>query len=487
MRKINISLSLALMLTLAGCRLGPNYARPAINAPGDYRGQAPALDVSVNTPSGTAPSNSVQSSNAQKSEAQKSLGDEKWWTVFQDEQLQSLIRTALKNNYDARIAAERVIAARAQLGITRADQLPSLGASAALTSVRSEKTAVSPVFRSDSGQLALRASWELDFWGKYRSATEAARADLAATEWGQKAVISTLVSNVASAYFQLRTLDLELEITQKTLKSRQESLHLTKTLADGGAAPLMDVRQSEQLVYSASTQIPALEKQIEQQENYISILLGQNPGPIARGKKLVEQPLLPSIPAGLPSELIERRPDIRQAEETLIVANARIGVAKAAYFPSISLTGAAGFQSTALTSLFTGPAGLWNLGPSVSQPIFEGGRIHNNVLVTESQQRQALLTYQQTTQGAFRDVSDALVAYRKSRETHEQQQLLTAAAQDAARLSHVRYDAGATSYIEVLTNETNSYNAELNLAQARYSEVLALVQVYNALGGGWQQ
>jgi multidrug efflux system outer membrane protein len=481
MRTITISLSLSLLLVLAGCRLEPNYARPVVNAPGGYRGQAPALDASSNAQSGNAASDNAQSSNAQKS-----LGDEKWWTVFQDEQLQTLIRTALKNNYDARIAAERVIAARAQLGITRADQLPSLGVSGALTSVRQEKTSMSPVYRAESGQLALSASWELDFWGKYRSATEAARADLAATEWGQKAVLRTLVSDVASAYFQLRTLDLELEITQETLKSRQESLRLTKTLADGGSAPLMDVRQAEQLVYAASTQIPALEKQIEQQENYLSILLGQNPGPIARGKKLTEQPLLPSIPAGLPSELIERRPDIRQAEEQLIAANARIGIAKAAYFPSISLTGAAGFQSTALTSLFSGPAGLWSAGPSLAQPIFEGGRIRNNVLVTESQQRQALLAYQQTTQGAFRDVADALVAYQKSRETREQQELLTEAAKDAARLSHVRYDAGATSYLEVLTNETNYFNAELSLSQARYSEVLALVQNYNALGGGWQ-
>jgi multidrug efflux system outer membrane protein len=481
MRTTYIPLSLSLLLVLAGCRLGPKYTRPAVNAPGGFRGQAPALDASNNVPSGNAQPGSVQPSNAQKS-----LGDEKWWTVFQDEQLQSLIRTALKNNYDARIAAERVIAARAQLGITHADQLPSLDASGALTSVRTEKTSMSPVYRAESGRLALNASWELDFWGKYRSATEAARADLAATEWGQKAVISTLVSNVASAYFQLRTLDLELEITQQTLKSRQESLHLTKTLADGGAAPLMDVRQSEQLVYTASAQIPTLEKQIEQEENYISILLGQNPGPIARGKKLTEQPLLPSIPAGLPSELIERRPDIRQAEETLIAANARIGAAKAAYFPSISLTGTAGTQSTALTGLFGGPAGIWSAGPTASVPIFEGGRIHNNVLMTESQQRQTLLAYQQTVQGAFREVSDDLVAYQKSREAREQQQLLTAAAKDAARLSHVRYDAGATAYLEVLTNETNYFSAELSLSQARYSEVLSLVQIYNALGGGWQ-
>ncbi len=466
MKTLKYSSCFLLLLALAGCRLGPKYARPSVDAPGSFRGQAPELERTTVSPA--------------------SLGDEKWWEIFRDEQLQTLIRTALANNYDARVAAERVVAARAQLGIARADQLPTLGASGALASVRGEQTSVSPVFRSESGQLALSAVWELDFWGKYRKATEAARANLTETEWGQKAVMSTLVSNVASAYFQLRTLDHELEVTQETLKSRQESLRLTKALSDGGSVPLMDVRQAEQLVYAASTQIPSLEKEIEQQENYLSILLGQNPGTVARGLKLTDQPLLPSVPAGLPSQLIERRPDIRQAEEQLIAANARIGIAKAAYFPSISLTGAAGYQSTALTSLFSGPAGLWNTGVSASQPIFEGGRIRNNVRLTESQQRQALLIYRQTTQGAFRDVSDSLVAYRKSREAREQQQLLTAASQDAARLSHIRYDAGATSYLEVLTNETNYYNAELNLSQARFGEVLALVQIYNALGGGWQ-
>jgi outer membrane protein, multidrug efflux system len=467
MRAPNTLLSFLLMLTLGGCTLGPKYVRPAAEVPARFRGQAPLLDDTATS--------------------SQSLGDAQWWTVFQDEQLQTLIRTALANNYDVQIAAERVVAAQAQLGITRADQLPSVSASGAFTSVRTPQTSLSPVYRAETGQLALNASWELDFWGKYRKASEAARADLAATEWGRRAVISTLVSNVASAYFQLRTLDLELEITQGTLKSRQESLRLTKLLSDGGAAPLMDVRQAEQLVYTASSQIPDLEEKIEQQENYISILLGQNPGPITRGRKLTDQPLLPSVPAGLPSQLIERRPDIRLAEEQLIAANARIGVAKAAYFPSISLTGTAGYQSTALTSLFSGPAGLWDAGISAAQPIFEGGRIRSNVHLTESQQRQALLVYRQTTQSAFRDVSDSLIAYRKSREAREQQQLLTAAAQDAARLSHVRYEAGATAYLEVLTNETNYYNAELSLSQARFSELLALIQLYNALGGGWQQ
>jgi multidrug efflux system outer membrane protein len=484
MNKLTISSCFLLSLVLAGCKLGPNYVRPAVDAPGSFRGEAPALEKTE--PASATPGASAPAASSSTTKPAASLGDEKWWDVFKDPQLQSLIRTALANNYDARIAAERVVAARAQLGITHADELPTVGASGGLTTVRSEKTSVSPVYRADSGNIGLSAAWELDFWGKYKKATEASRAELAATEWGQKAVMSTLVSNVASAYFQLRTLDLELEITKETLKSRQDSLHLTTVLVDGGSVALMDQRQAEQLVFEASTQIPTLEKEIEQQENAISILLGQNPGAIARGLKLTEQPLLPTVPVGLSSQLIERRPDIREAEETLIAANARIGVAKAAFFPDIALTGSGGFQSTALTSMISGPAGIWDAGLSVSQPIFEGGKLRNNERLAESQQRQAALTYKQTAQSAFREVSDALVAYRKTREAREQQQLLTAAAQDAARLSHVRYDAGATAYLEVLTNETNYFNAELTLSQARYNEVLALVQIYNALGGGWQ-
>jgi len=328
--------------------------------------------------------------------------------------------------------------------------------------------------------------WELDFWGKFRKATEAARAELLATEWGRRAVINSLISDVATSYLQLRDLDLQLEITQKTLESRKESLRLTQTLANAGSVSISDVRQAEQLVYTASAAIPTLQQQIAQKENFLSTLLGQNPGPISRGKPLDQQPRLSAVPAGLPSELMERRPDIRQSEEELIGANARIGVAKAALFPSISLTGDAGFQSNALTGLFTGPAGIWNAGASLFQPIFEGGRLRNNVRLSESQKREALLRYEQTVQNAFRDVSDSLVAYQKTSEAREQQEHLVSAAQDAARLARVRYEAGAAAYLEVLTNETNSYDAELDLSRARLNEMLALVQVYNSLGGGWQ-
>jgi multidrug efflux system outer membrane protein len=419
--------------------------------------------------------------------AAESLGDQKWWEVFQDRQLQDLIHTALQQNYDVRIAATRILEAQAQVGITRADQLPSVSAGAQAVNERSARGKQFPQFETSTNQVDLSLAWELDFWGKYRRATESARANLLATEWAREAVISTLVSDVAAAYFQLRELDLELEISRRTLISREDSLRLTQMLANGGATSMLDVRQAEQLVFTAAGTIPDLERRIEQQENFISTLLGNNPGAIARGTKLIDQPHAPEIPAGLPSSLLERRPDIRQAEAQLIAANAQIGVAKAAYFPQISLTASSGFQSSALTSLFTGPAGLWNFGGSLTQPIFAGGRIRSNVKFTEARQQEAALVYQQTIQQAFRGVSDSLVEYRKDREFREQQGQLVFSAQDAARLSETRYRGGATSYLEVLTNETNYFNAELGLAQAQLNELLGLVRIYRNLGGGWQE
>ena len=451
---------------LAGCAVGPNYKRPSVNAPDTYRG--------------------LTAEEAAKTES-ASLGDQKWWEVFQDERLQDLIRTALQQNYDVRIAATRILQAQAQLGITRADQLPTIAGGAEATNQRSPQSRFIPAFDTSANQVNLSLHWELDFWGRFRRATQAARANLLASQWARQAVISSLVSNVATAYFQLRELDLELEISRRTLASRQDSLRLTQLLSDHGATSLLDVRQAEQLVYTAGEQIPDLERRIEQQENFISILLGKNPAGVPRGRKLTEQPHAPEVPAGLPSSLLERRPDIRQAEQQLIAFNAQIGVAKAAYFPQISLTGTGGYQSSALTSLFSGPAGLWNFGASLTQPIFTGGRIRSGVRFAEAQQQEALLVYQQTIQQAFREVSDALVAYRKNQEFRRQQELLTQSAQDAARLSDMRYRGGVTSYLEVLTNETNYFSAELSLTQAQRNELLALVQLYKALGGGWQQ
>ena len=473
-------LMLLVTLVLAGCAVGPNYKRPTVSVPVTYRGTtaetAPATEPSASEPAKAPAANA----------APESLGDEKWWEVFQDKELQELIRTALQNNYDVRIAAARVLEAQAQLGITRADQLPTLGVGGGVTSQQSPKQGPIPSFEITEGQLTASAAWNLDFWGKYRRATEAARANLLASEWARKQVIATLVANVAAGYFQLRQLDLQLEISQRTLTSRRDSLQLTQTLEQHGIQSLLDVRQAEQLVYTAAAEVPDLERQIAQREDAISILLGNSPGDVPRGLKLTDQPHAPEVPAGLPSSLLARRPDIAQAEQVLIAANAQIGVARAAYFPQISLTGSAGFESTALTNLFTGPAGLWNLAGSFSQPIFQGGRLKSNVRLAEAQQQQAVLAYQQTIKGAFRDVSDALVAYRKNREFRIQQEHLVESAQDAARLSEVRFKAGTTDYLEVLTNETNSFSAELGLAQAQGNELTALVQLYQALGGGWK-
>lgn len=463
---IKLAAALAAAAVIVGCTVGPNYHKPTTDVPVTYRNQTAEESAATSNPS---------------------FGEMKWWDVFKDDQLQQLIRTALKNNYDVRIAATRVLEAQAQLGITRADQYPQVSGGAQINSARYPKSPISPPYQINAGQVLLTASWEIDLWGKYRRATEAARASLLASEWNQRGVINTLVSNVATAYFDLRNLDYQLEISKQTLASRRDSLKLTEALEQAGNVSLVDVRQSEQLVYTASEEIPALEKQIAQTEDLISILLGENPADVARGLKLTEQPHQPSIPPGLPSTLLERRPDIQAAEQQLIAANAEIGVAKAAYFPDISLTGEGGFQSDALVRLFGGPAGLWSFGPQLTQPIFTAGKIRSNVKLTEAQEQQALLTYQQTIQNAFQDVSDALIAYRKNREFREQQELLTEATRGADELSKTRYQGGVTSYLEVLTSETDYFGAQLQLAQARADELTAYAQLYSALGGGWQQ
>lgn len=464
MKPLYGSISITLVL-LAGCTVGPNYKRPSVDTPSIYR-------ADTQQPGGQAP---------------HSLGDEKWWTVFQDPELQQLIRTALAENYNVRIAAARVLQAQALLGIARADQFPTIAGTAAASNLRIPETVQIPAATTSTNSLSLSLVWELDFWGKYRRSTEAARANLLATDWGQRAVVTTLVSDVASAYFQLRELDLEMEISKQTLSTREESLRLVKVRAQGGVTSMMDVHQSEQLVYNAAASIPDLERRIEQQENFISVLIGKNPGPVVRGRSLIENAIAATVPAGLPSSLLERRPDIQSAEQLLVAANARIGVAKAAYFPQITLTGLAGTQSPALTNLFSGPAGFWNFGAQLTQPLFTGGRIRSGVKFSRAQQEEAALVYQQTIQEAFREVSDSLIAYTKNQEFRQQQELLTKAAEAATRLSDVRYQGGAASYLEVLDSDTRYFSARLALAQALLNERLALVQVYNALGGGWEQ
>ncbi len=453
-----------LMFFLAGCTVGPNYQRPKVNVPAAYRSAAPEQTSSP------------------------SLADQKWWTVFQDPVLQNLIRTAFQQNYDVRIAATRVVQAQAQLVITRANQFPTLNGTGSITGTRFP--GIPGVFNSYSyvaDQLAVAGSWNFDFWGQYRRATEAARATLRESEWGRRAVFSTLVENLATAYFQLREYDLELDIAKRTLAARQQSLKLTETLEQGGATSLVDVRQAQQLVEEAAETIPQAQQEIAQEENQISILLGENPTAIPRGQAITEQSLPDTVPAGLPSQLLERRPDIRESEEALIAANARIGEARAQLFPQISLTGNGGVESIGLGNLFNWATRAWSWSAGATQPIFNAGSLRANVRLVQARQQEALLTYEQTLQTAFREVADSLSAYQNFREYREHQEALATATQDAAHLSDIRYQGGVTSYLEVLTNQTTYFSAELNLARARLNERLALVQIYNALGGGWQQ
>ena len=457
--------SMLSIFSTAACTVGPDYKRPLVTLPDVYRGAS-----GVNGSPASAPS----------------LGDEKWFDVFEDDQLRSLMTTAIQQNFDVRIAASRVLQAQAQFGIVRADQFPTVQGGVNSTRDRQPDSLRSAAVETGALQVGVAAAWELDFWGKFRRATEAARAEVLASEWGRRAVLTSLVGQVAGAYFQLRALDLDLDIATRTVASRRESLRLTELRAQGGATSVLDVRQAEQLVFGATAEIADLERQIAQQENFISTLLGTMPGSVPRGRSLTDQPHAPEVPVGLPSALLERRPDIAQAEQQLIAANADIGAAKAAYFPQITLTGAGGFQSAALSKLFTGPAGLWSVGGAIIQPLFTAGRTRSRVELARARREEATLIYQQTIQQSLRDVSDALVAYRKGRELREQLQLLEGSAGDARRLADLRYQGGATSYLEVLDSDTRLFSAELDLAQAQLSELLALVQIYRSLGGGWQ-
>jgi outer membrane protein, multidrug efflux system len=450
---------------MTGCLMGPKYQRPAVNVPQEYRAPAP-----------------------QQAAQASSLGNEQWWQVYQDPVLTQLIHSAIAQNYDVRIAAARVLEAQAQVGITRANQLPSASVGANVFSEQNAKvTNLFPAYQVNGGELNLSVIWNLDFWGKYRRQTEAARAQLLATEWGQRAVLSSLVANVAAAYFQLRALDSELEISQRTLASRQQSVKLTRVLESHGSGSGLDVSQAEQLVYTASETIPDLERQIEQQENVLSVLLGENPQSISRGRALTEQPVPEIVPAGLPSELLERRPDIRQAEQIMVAANAQIGVAKASFFPSLSLTGTGGLESNALHQFISQPSETWSAAAGVTQPVFQGGALRSGLRLARANWQEAVFSYQQSVQNALEQVSNSLIASQKNREFREQQELLTQAAQQTDQFSEVLYKNGGASYLQVLTSETNYFSAELNLVQAQLNERLALVQLYQALGGGWQQ
>ncbi len=464
------TLAAVVVSVLSGCMIGPDYQRPALPAPAVFRGTAEPAAPSEPT----------------------SLGDLRWFEVFQDAQLQALLRTALVANYDLRDAVARVDEARATLGITRSEQFPTIAASADLTTVRASRHGLTPVpasvdrDRTVGSVLLHLLSFEVDVWGRLRRATEAARAEVLAAEDTRRAVLTTLVSDVATAYFVLLDLDKELEIAQRTLALRQDSLRLIQVRQQGGVATLLELRQAEQLVYSAAQVIPDIERLIEQTENQIRVLLGQPPGAVPRAQPLTAHTQPPAVPPGLPSSLLERRPDLRATEQSLIAANANIGVAKAAYFPTISLTGLLGFESNHLASLFKGANSTWQFVPQVTQPIFTAGRITSQVRLAEAQQQRALIQYEKAIQTAFREVSDALVQYRRVKEIRTQQALLVTTLQDRSQLAYMRYRGGVDTLLNALDADRDLFNAELSLTQTERNELFALVQLYKALGGGWQ-
>ena len=450
------------LLSLCGCTVGPNYKRPSLDVPGQYRGLPPDPSQATGEP----------------------FAQLQWSAVFQDEALQALIKEALSNNYDVRIAAARVLQAGAILGITRANQFPSVDAAGSLGNTRTQPYPGN----STLGTAFIQASWILDFWGQYRRATEAARANLLASEYGQKAVRVTLVAGVANAYFQLRQFDFQLVISNQTVAADRDMVKLNTIKFEGGDAAKTDQLQAEVLLQQAEAQAISLKQSIEQTENAISILVGRNPGPIARGRTVTEQPHAPEVPTGLPSAILEQRPDVRRAEESLIAANANVGVAKAAFFPQISLTGAFGVQSASLTSFLGGPTtAAWTAAGQALQPIFEGGRIKSNYRLAWAQRDESELVYKQTVQQAFGDVSNALVGYTQSRLLREKLQQQTATYEETAHLATVRFEGGYTSFLEVLVTQQNYFASQLILAQAWYSEMNGYVQLYQALGGGWQQ
>ena len=450
---------------IAGCAVGPNYHNPAVPTPSTFR------DLK-------------QSPEAQAQAA--SFADLPWWQVFQDTKLQELIRTALLQNYDLQLATERITAARAQVAITRSSLFPQIQGDGNFTG-GNEQT-----FPAKSNLLLLTgdAAFQLDLFGKLRRATEAARAELLATREAQHTVILTLVSDVASDYFTLLELDLELQITRDTVTTQENSVKLTSFRLENGVATKLDVLQAQQVLDTANAQIPDLERQIAQQENAISILLGDYPHGVQRGLPLEGQFLPPDVPPGLPSALLARRPDIREAEQTLIAANADIGVAKAEFFPQISLTGSGGGtfgRSELFSGLMASHNGIWSYGAQVSQPIFTGGALRGNLHFAKSQYDQALTAYKQAIQVAFGDASDGLIAYQKFREVRVRQEQTVKDLAESVRLSIMRYEGGTTTYLEVLDGQRSLFDAELVLAEARGSEYQSLVQLYRALGGGWQQ
>jgi len=454
---------LMLAVALAGCTVGPDYRPPPVNIPSSYRGPTPETASQAGA-----------------------FADLEWWKLFQDEQLQALIRTALEQNYDLRVAATRILQARAQVTIARSFQFPTADGTAAAPLDQFVGGSNTPNAKTFVPTAGFSVAWELDLWGRFRRATEAARAELLASEDFRRGVILTLISDVARAYFELRELDLELEISRNTLASRTEYVRLTKAREEGGVSNLMEVRQSEQLYYAAAATLADVQGRIDLQENVISVLIGMNPEPIQRGRPLVDQALAPSLPPGLTSDLLRRRPDILLAEQQMVAANARIGEATALLFPSVVISGFAGVAGAVVNGSTFGPLGAFNALPTVTLPIFNAGRLQAIVGFSDAATQEAVLRYQQTILQAFRDVSDGLFEYRRQQAVRAETLATVGAQRDALRLANLRYEGGVTSFLEVLITERDLFDFELTLARVQRDELLAVVQLYRALGGGWQ-
>lgn len=456
---------------LAGCALGPDYHRPALEVPAEFRG------VARSEPAPAAPGSA-------------SFGDDGWWIVYTDPDLQALLAIAIKNNFDVKIAVARIDEARAQLGSTRLSYLPQVSVDAGAARTKTSEYALVPGAPriSDEAQVQILASYQFDLWGQLRRANEAARANLLASRYAARAVEVTLVATLANAYYQLISLDSQLEITKRTVVTREKFLELTHAQHERGYATGLDAATAEAQLAAARATVPDLERQIAQTEDQISTLLGSNPGPITRtryGEAVPEAP--PRPPAGLPAHLLERRPDVAQAEQALVSANAAIGVAKAALFPNISLTGSDGFLSVPLNHLFTSPAAEWGVGVSLIQPLLSAQSNLYQIELADARKREALYSYQRTVQAAFQDVADALVAYQKFGEQEREQATQVKALRSASEIALARYRIGYASYFDVIQADRDLFTAELSLAQAYASNLSALVHLYSALGGGWQE
>jgi multidrug efflux system outer membrane protein len=454
----------AIAILLGGCAAGPDYERPELDVPENY---------------------------IQPVEQGQSFANTPWWEWFQDAQLQALIRIALEENQDLGIAAARIEEFRAVLGVTRADQFPSVD----ITATGAQTEGRDNVFpgnlpgfsdeKVENYRLSADVFFELDLFGRLRRSTEAARAQLLATEEAQRSITISLVASVASTYMLLRDLDAQLEIARRTQLTRTDSLSIIQARFDKGTVPKLDVNQAEIELAVADAAIAVAQRAVAQTENALSVLLGRNPGPVLRGLPLQQQVMPPDIPAGLPSELLQRRPDVLSSEALLAAQTARIGVAQAARWPSLSLTGALGFESADLSTLTDSGSDFWSAGVGIFAPVFNAGRNKSRVEIEKARTEQALLSYEQTVQRAFREVEDALVAVRTYREEHQARRRQVAAARSAATLSRARYDGGVTSYLEVLDTERSLFSAELTESQTLRLYINAIIELYKALGGGW--